>query len=94
MGAFWNIIQAELDRERFKVSDRAVALKLGVSPTTIANWKDGLSRLPEERNLRAVADFTGLSYEEVVLTALSETKQAQGTRLAARNRPKDVGDDS
>jgi len=89
MGAFWDLIQTEVDRERFHVSDRQVALRLGVSPSTIKNWRDGLRRLPDEKNLRSVADFTGNAYEDVLLTALSETGHARGTRLAARSRPKE-----
>lgn len=82
MGAFWDIIQGELDRERFTVSDRKLAERLGVSPSTIANWRSGLAELPSIKNLRAVADFAGLSYEEVLLAALSDTGHASGTRLA------------
>lgn len=85
MGAFWELIQIELDRERFTVSDRKLAMRLNVSPSTIANWRAGFSQLPSERNLRAVADFTGRSYEQVLLAALSETGHARGTRLERRN---------
>lgn len=84
VGAFWDIIQAELDRERFTVSDRKLALRLKVSPSTIGNWRTGLTALPEVKNLRAVADFAGRSYEEVLLAALSDTGHADGTRLAGR----------
>jgi|SRR5690625_4846404 len=86
MGSFWNIIQTELDRERFTVSDRKLAERLGVSPTTIGNWREGIKNLPSRRNLRAVADFTGTAYEEVLLAALSETGHAEGTRLANLER--------
>lgn len=82
VGAFWDIIQGELDRERFDVSDRKLALRLGVSPSTIANWRSGLNELPSIKNLRAVADFAGLAYEEVLLAALADTGHASGTRLA------------
>lgn len=82
MGAFWDIIQTELDRERFDVSDRKLALSLGVSPTTIANWRAGLRELPEVDNLKAVAEFSGRSYEDVLIAALSDTGHAEGTRFA------------
>lgn len=84
VGAFWDIIQVELDKERFEVSDRKLALRLDVSPSTISNWKAGLNSLPSKKNLRAVADFLGKSYEEVLLVALGETGHAEGTRLARR----------
>lgn len=83
VGAFWDIIQTELDRERFHVSDRQLALRLDVSPSTVANWRTGLRELPEVKNLRAVAEFAGRSYEEVLLAALSDTGHADGTRLAS-----------
>ena len=82
VGAFWDIIQGELDRERFTVSDRKLALRLKVAPSTIANWRSGLNELPTVKNLRAVADFAGLAYEEVLLAALADTGHAEGTRLA------------
>lgn len=84
MGALWDLIQTELDRERFTVTDRKLALRLGVSPSTIGNWREGINRLPDKKNLRAIADFVGRSYEDVLLVALSETGHAQGTRLADR----------
>lgn len=82
MGAFWDIIQGEVDRERFTVSDRKLALRLKVSPSTIGNWRSGLNELPTVKNLRAVADFAGLAYEDVLLAALADTGHAEGTRLA------------
>lgn len=94
MGAFWDVIQRELDRERFHVSDRKLAARLGVSPSTIGNWRDGLRQLPAEKNLRAVADFAGRSYEDVLIIALSETGHARGTNIAARFARRDVGDDT
>lgn len=87
MGAFWQIIQTRLAREQFKVSDRQLAHRLGVSPTTIGNWRGGLKALPAERNLRSVADFAGKSYEAVLFAALSETGHARGTRLEAGWQP-------
>lgn len=84
MGAFWDLIQAELDKERFEVSDRRLARELDVSATTIANWRAGLKALPKESNLRAVAAFVNASYEDVLIIALSETGHARGTRLASR----------
>lgn len=92
MGAFWDIIQTELDRERFDVSDRKLAQRLGVSPSTIANWRSGVHSLPEIKNLRAVADFAGRSYEDVLLAALADTGHADGTRLAERRVRLELGE--
>lgn len=92
MGAFWNIIQTELERERFDVSDRKLAMRLNVSPSTIANWRAGLKQLPSATNIRAVADFAGRAYEDVLLAALSETGHARGTRLARRTTIGDAVD--
>lgn len=92
MGAFWDIIQGELNRERFTVSDRKLADRLGVSPSTIANWRSGLTDLPSIKNLRAVADFAGRSYEDVLMAALADTGHAEGTRLAERRGRLEVGE--
>lgn len=81
MGAFWDAIQAELDRERFAPSDRRLAASLGVAPSTIKNWRDGLTKLPDREHLEAVAQFLGESYESVLLLALGETEHGKGTRL-------------
>lgn len=90
VGAFWNVIQIELDQERFHVPDRELARKLNVSPSTIRNWRDGLKRLPSVTNIRAVAEFSGRSYEDVLMIALSETGHARGTRLARRTTVADL----
>lgn len=97
MGAFWDLIQAEIDSRRdprFKPpSQRDIARELDVSPGTIGNWRNGLNQLPSEKNLRSVADFVGRAYIEVLVIALSETGHARGTNLAARFGLKDVADD-
>lgn len=88
MGAFWDLIQEEVDRNRdprFKPpSERDLAKLFEVSPTTIGNWRNGLRRLPDEKNIRKVADFVGRVYEDVLLIALAESGYATGTQLAAR----------
>ena len=88
MGAFWDVIQDEVDRTqdpRFKPpSDRDLAKVFEVAPTTIGNWRNGLNRLPDEKNIRKVADFAGLPYEDVLMIALAESGYARGTQLAAR----------
>lgn len=84
MGAFWDLVQDELDRERFPPSDRKLALRLGVSPSTPKNWRDGLKQLPTEKSIQAVADFTGRSYETVLSIAQSEEREARETARAAR----------
>lgn len=89
MGVFWDAIQAELDRERFAPSNRRLAAALGVAPSTITNWRDGLTELPKREHLESVARFIGETYESVLLLALSESDHGKGTRLerpAARNK--------
>lgn len=81
MGAFWDAIQAELDRERFAPSDRRLAASLGVAPSTIKNWRNGLTELPKRAHLEAVASFLGQTYEATLLLALGETEHGRGTRL-------------
>lgn len=70
MGRFFDIIQAHIDSQPYDVSQRQVAKKLGVSPTTLANWRSP-EKLIEKRHIEAVARLTGVPYARV-LDALLE----------------------
>lgn len=48
-----------------KVAEQVV----GVTPTTLTNWRQ-LRDMPEEKNLRALAQLTGVGYDEVLRAAL------------------------
>lgn len=82
MGPFWQLIQDHLDRMEFPPSNRRLADRLDIAPTTLTNWRRGLKALPDQENLEAVAAFIGKPYDAVLGAALDET----GYSAAARKR--------
>lgn len=70
MGRLFDLIQAHIDAQQYKPSERDVARKLGVSPTTLANWRDP-KKLIDKEHLLAIANLTGTPYMRV-LDALLE----------------------
>jgi len=72
MGQLWDIVQTHIDSAPYPPSLRQVAARLGVTATTLGNWRNP-SDLPRRENLRALADLTGTPYDEVLRAALSDT---------------------
>lgn len=72
MGRLWDIIQGHIDSVPYPPSERTIARKLAVSPTTLANWR-GPKKLPSRTNLEAIAELTGVSYSVVLDAALYDT---------------------
>jgi DNA-binding transcriptional regulator YdaS (Cro superfamily) len=70
MGRLFDLIQAHMDAQPYGVSERAIAIKLGVSPTTLRNWKSP-TRLIDKEHLVAISRLTGDPYGRV-LDALLE----------------------
>lgn len=70
MGRMYELIQAHIDAQDFPVSERQVAKHLGVSPTTLKNWRTP-ARLIAKKHLVAVSRMTGVPYLRV-LDALLE----------------------
>ncbi|MFB7890275.1 hypothetical protein ACFCZ3_19715 [Cellulosimicrobium cellulans] len=68
-GRLWALVQEHRDAQPYPPSDRAIAARLGISPTALANWR-GPSRLPERRNLEALARLVGVPYRKVLSAAL------------------------
>lgn len=64
MGEFYDLIQRHIDAQPYKVSDRQVAQKLGVTQTTLSNWRRPV-KLVSKRHVIAVAKLTGVPYERV-----------------------------
>lgn len=65
MGRLFDIIQAHIDKQTYPPSQRDVARALGVSPTTLGNWRKP-SRLIEEEHLQSIARLTGVPYRTVL----------------------------
>lgn len=82
MGLLWDLIQKHIDSAPYPPSERAVAAKLGVSPTTLGNWRD-LKRLPGRENLQAIADLVGVRYSVVLDAALRDSGYHEASRPTA-----------
>lgn len=70
MGRLYDVIQQHMDSQPYGVSERQIAIKLGVSPTTLRNWKTP-TRLIDKAHLVAISQMTGVPYSRV-LDALLE----------------------
>src|SRR5689334_22919906 len=68
MGRLYQLIQDHMDSVGYKVSVRQVALKLGVSPTTVSNWRN-IKELPKAEHLEAVSRLTGVPIKDVFYAA-------------------------
>lgn len=65
MGQLFDIIQEHIDAQPYGVSQRKIAEHLGVSPTTLKNWREP-RELIEKRHLEAISDLTGVPYLRVL----------------------------
>lgn len=72
MGRLWDIIQQHIDGEQYPPSQRQVAKKLDVSPTTLGNWR-APKDLPEFEHLEAISRLTRVPYRDVLDAALADT---------------------
>ena len=69
MGRLYDIIQAHIDAQQpYAPSVRKVAKQLGVSPTTVSNWRS-IKELPKAEHLEAIARVTGVPVREVFYAA-------------------------
>lgn len=71
MGKLYDIIQAHIDAQPYRVSERQIAVALGVTPTTMANWREP-KRLIARDNLEAIARLTGVPYLRVLDALLQD----------------------
>ena len=70
MGQLYDLIQAHIDAQPYGVSERQIASKLKVSPSTLKNWRTPV-KLIDKRHLVDIARLTGVPYQRV-LDALLE----------------------
>ena len=70
MGRLYGLIQEHMDAQPYGVSERRIAQQLGVSPTTLKNWR-APTRLIDKEHLVAISRLTGAPYARV-LDALLE----------------------
>lgn len=70
VGRFYDLIQQHVNEQTYPPSERELARRLRVTPSTLANWRTP-KRLIEKAHLEAVAELTGVPYIRV-LDALLE----------------------
>lgn len=72
VGQLYSLIEEHMDRQNgYRISQRQVAQRLGVSPTTLANWRDP-KELVEKRHLVAISNLTGVPYHRVLDALLAD----------------------
>jgi transcriptional regulator with XRE-family HTH domain len=71
MGRLYDIIQAHMDSQPYGVSERQVAQRLGVSPSTVTNWRTP-TKLMKKRHLVAISHLTGVPYQRVLDALLDD----------------------
>lgn len=70
MGRLYDLIQAHIDAQRYPPSERQVAKDIGVTQTTLTNWRTPKKLIAKE-HLEAISRETGVPYIRV-LDALLE----------------------
>jgi transposase len=70
MGRLYDLIQAHIDAQAYPPSPRQVAKMIGVTQTTLTNWRTP-KQLIDRSHLEAIARVTGVPYIRV-LDALLE----------------------
>lgn len=86
MGMLWDLIQRHIDNVGYPVSERTIAAKVGVTPTTLKHWRD-LKRLPSRDNLEAIATLVGVRYSVVLDAALRDTGYHESSRPVSHLHP-------
>lgn len=71
MGKFYDLIQEHIDAQPYPVTDRQIALRLGVTQTTLSNWRNPRKLISKE-HLVAVAELTGKRYSTVLDALLDD----------------------
>jgi transcriptional regulator with XRE-family HTH domain len=70
VGKFYDLIQQHMDAQQYPVTERQVARRLGVTQTTLANWRTP-KKLIAKDHIVAVAELAGVRYSQA-LDALLE----------------------
>ena len=67
----WRLVEAWRRRQRFNVSQAALAKDIGVARGAISQWKYGETR-PTPANLRALQSATGIRYRDLLDAMLTD----------------------
>lgn len=71
MGKFYDLIQAHVDEQDYPPSERQLARRLGVTASTLANWRTP-KQLIEKQHIEAVAELAGVSYARALDALLDD----------------------
>jgi len=71
MGKLYDLIQAHIDAQPYEVSERQVARAIGVTQTTLSNWREP-KRLIAKEHLLAISRVTGVPYLRVLDALLDD----------------------
>lgn len=87
MGKLYDLVEAYRDRYApHRPSERRVAMELGVSPQTLANWRTP-TKLLAKKHLEAIVALTGVPYQRVLDALLEDIgylHEEQSPAVAAR----------
>lgn len=62
MGRFYDLIQQHIDEQPYGVSEAQIAKRLGVTQTTLSNWRTP-KKLIAKKHVVAVSRLAGVRYE-------------------------------
>jgi len=71
VGKLYDLIQAHIDAQPYGASERQVARKLGVTQTTLSNWRNPKKLIAKE-HLIAISHLTGVRYSQVLDALLDD----------------------
>ena len=71
MGKLYNLIQDHIDAQPYKVSERQIARRIGVTQTTLSNWREP-KKLIAKDHLLAISRVTGVPYLRVLDALLDD----------------------
>lgn len=82
MGRFYDLIQQHMDEQPYPVSERQVARALGVTASTLTNWRSP-RQLPERRHIEAVAELVGVTYARALDAVMDDIGYLPAKRSSA-----------
>lgn len=78
VGKLYDIIDNHRDQAGYRISQRQVARRLDVSPTTLKNWQTP-RELIAKHHLEAIAGLTGVPYQRVLDALLDDIGYLHGS---------------
>jgi transcriptional regulator with XRE-family HTH domain len=86
MSNVWDIVQRHIDA--YGVREAEIARRMGTVPQTLNSWKNrGIHKLPDARLLLALANITGVAYEDVLNAALHDIRYLPREVVGSAEQP-------